>query len=44
MPIVGRAAGRGLFNAALGRGAGCLGCGCLVPLILALVALAALLG
>jgi uncharacterized Zn finger protein (UPF0148 family) len=44
VPVVGRAAGRGLFNAALGRGVGCLGCGCLVPLILALVAIAAFLG
>ncbi len=32
VPIVGRAAGRGLFNAALGRGSGCLGCGCFVLL------------
>jgi len=29
VPIVGRAAGRGLFNAALDKGSGCLGCGCL---------------
>jgi uncharacterized Zn finger protein (UPF0148 family) len=34
VPIVGRAAGRGLFNAALQRGGGCLGCGCLVLAIL----------
>ncbi len=44
VPLVGRAAGRGLFNAALGRGAGCLGCGCLTLLILVLTGLAALLG
>ena len=32
VPVVGRAAGRGLFNAALDKGSGCLGCGCLVVL------------
>ena len=36
LPIVGRSAGRGLFNAALARGGGCLACGCLVLLALAL--------
>ena len=36
LPIVGRSAGRGLFNAALARGGGCLSCGCLVLLALAL--------
>ena len=39
VPVVGRAAGRGLFNAALARGSGCLSCGCLA--LLALVAAAA---
>ena len=32
VPVVGRAAGRGLFNAALDKGSGCLGCGCLAIL------------
>lgn len=44
VPIVGRAAGRGLFNAALRSGGGCLGCGCLVLVILLLVLLATLVG
>ena len=34
VPLVGRAAGRGLFHAALDKGSGCLGCGCLVVLAL----------
>jgi hypothetical protein len=42
LPVVGTAVGRGLFRAALGRGRGCLGCGCLLPLLLGLAALAAL--
>ena len=33
VPLVGRAAGRGLFNAALRSGGGCLGCGCLGLLV-----------
>ena len=41
LPVVGTAVGRGLFRAALGRGRGCLGCGCLLPLLLGLAALAA---
>jgi hypothetical protein len=41
VPIVGRAAGRGLFGAAVDKGSGCFGCGCLV--LLALVAGAAAL-
>jgi uncharacterized Zn finger protein (UPF0148 family) len=36
VPVVGRAAGRGLFNAALDKASGCIGCGCLV--VLAVVA------
>jgi uncharacterized Zn finger protein (UPF0148 family) len=32
VPVVGRAAGRGLFNAALDKASGCIGCGCLVAL------------
>ena len=42
LPVVGTAVGRGLFRAALGRGRGCRGCGCLLPLLLGLAALAAL--
>ena len=42
LPIVGRSAGRGLFNAALRRGGGCFGCGCLGLLMAVLAALAAL--
>jgi len=30
LPVVGSAMGRQLFNAALGRRSGCLGCGCLI--------------
>ena len=44
VPLVGRAAGRGLFNAALQRGGGCLGCGCLGLVLALLGALAVLLG
>ena len=44
VPIVGRAAGRGLFNAALARGGGCFGCGCLALLMAALGVLAVLFG
>ena len=44
MPLVGRAAGRGLFNAALRRGGGCLSCGCLALLGLLAAALGLLLG
>jgi uncharacterized Zn finger protein (UPF0148 family) len=44
VPVVGRAAGRGLFNAALDRGRGCLGCGCLALLALAAGVLAVLFG
>lgn len=44
MPMVGRAAGRGLFNAALRSGSGCLSCGCLSLLVLLMVALGLLLG
>lgn len=44
VPMVGRAAGRGLFNAALHRGGGCLGCGCLGFIAAALAALAILFG
>ena len=39
VPLVGRAAGRGLFNAALDKGSGCLGCGCLALLSVVVAAL-----
>lgn len=42
LPVVGTVVGRGLFRAALGRGRGCLGCGCLLA-ALALVAIGTLL-
>jgi len=41
LPIVGRTAGRVVFDAALRRG-GCLGCGCVLPFVL-LVSTATLL-
>lgn len=41
LPVVGTAVGRGLFSAALGRWRGCLPCGCLLPLLVAAIALAA---
>jgi hypothetical protein len=42
LPIVGTVVGRGLFRAALGhRSGGCLGCGCLLPLLMGLAALVA---
>ena len=44
VPLVGRAAGRGLFNAALQRGGGCLGCGCLTLLGFVLAVVAVLFG
>jgi len=44
VPIVGRAAGRGLFNAALRRGGGCLGCGAFALLAAVLTGLAVLFG
>jgi hypothetical protein len=46
LPIVGRSAGQAFFRAALrqtGAGRGCLGCGCVLPLILAAAALLATL-
>jgi uncharacterized Zn finger protein (UPF0148 family) len=44
LPVVGRSAGRGLFNAALQRGGGCLGCGCLTLSALVLAVLALIFG
>jgi len=44
LPIIGRTAGRALFDAALRRpGSGCLGCGCLLPLAVLLASAAAAL-
>jgi len=37
LPVVGSSIGRGLFRSALGRSRGCLGCGCLLPVIFTLV-------
>ena len=40
-PVIGRTAGRAVFDAALRRGGGgCLGCGCLLPLALLAAGLA----
>jgi uncharacterized Zn finger protein (UPF0148 family) len=44
LPIVGRSAGRGLFNAALARGGGCFGCGCLAVVVSIMTLFAAILG
>ena len=38
LPVVGTAVGRGLFRAAIGR-RGCLGCGCVIPILGALALL-----
>ena len=40
LPVIGRSAGRAVFNAALHRRGGCIGCGCLIPLGLVLAGLA----
>lgn len=47
LPMVGTAAGRAIFQRTLGRGSGCLGCGCVVTIgvgLLALLGLGAALG
>ncbi|MCP4897745.1 MAG: hypothetical protein GY906_12300 [bacterium] len=41
LPLVGGAAGRAMFNAALTKGSGCIGCGCLVVLAVAAALFAA---
>jgi hypothetical protein len=33
LPVIGGSAGRALFRATLGRRRGCLGCGCVVPMV-----------
>jgi uncharacterized Zn finger protein (UPF0148 family) len=44
LPVIGRTAGRAAFDAALRRrGGGCLGCGCLLPLVILGAALALML-
>ncbi len=43
LPLVGEAAGKAMFRAAVARGSGCLGCGCLGA-IAALLATLALVG
>ena len=43
VPLIGRSAGRAFFDVALRRGGGgCLGCGCLVPLLMLAAAASAL--
>jgi hypothetical protein len=45
LPIIGRSAGGALFDAALGgRSRGCLGCGCMLPLVAILAAAASACG
>jgi hypothetical protein len=44
LPVVGNAAGRALFGAAVRRGGGCLGCGCTAMLVVLAGIVAALLG
>ena len=39
LPMVGTAAGRAIFQRTLGRGSGCLGCGCVVTIGVGLLAL-----
>jgi DNA-directed RNA polymerase subunit RPC12/RpoP len=41
LPVLGRTAGRAVFDAALRRSGGCLGCGCVLPLLVLLGAGAA---
>lgn len=36
LPVLGRTAGRAVFDAALRRSGGCLGCGCVLPLLMLL--------
>jgi hypothetical protein len=44
LPILGRSAGAAIFDAALGnRGRGCLGCGCVLPLLALLAGAACVL-
>jgi hypothetical protein len=43
LPVIGRSAGRAAFEAALGRRAGCMGCGCALLLLALLAATASAL-
>ncbi len=44
LPVIGRSAGTAIFRAALGsRGGGCLGCGCVLPIVAVLAAAASAL-
>ena len=44
LPVIGRSAGRAVFDAALGRrGGSCLGCGCVAPLVALLAGVASAL-
>jgi hypothetical protein len=43
LPVVGRSAGRAVFDAALGRRGGCLGCGCPLVLLVLLAGVASAL-
>jgi len=44
MPVVGDVAGRAMFGAAVNRGSGCIGCGCLGVLVVVGAVVALLLG
>jgi hypothetical protein len=44
MPVVGDVAGRALFGAAVSRGGGCIGCGCVGVLVVVGTVVALLLG
>jgi hypothetical protein len=44
MPVVGDVAGRALFGAAVSRGGGCIGCGCIAVLAVVGAVVALLLG
>jgi DNA-directed RNA polymerase subunit RPC12/RpoP len=44
LPVVGDIAGQALFGAALKRGSGCIGCGCLLVLAAAAAIVAAVMG
>ena len=44
LPVVGQTAGRAMFGAAVRRGGGCVGCGCLAVIVAVAAAIAGLLG
>jgi hypothetical protein len=41
LPVLGGSAGRAIYRAAFGRRRGCLGCGCVVPIVVAALSAAA---